>query len=74
MLFNAQGAGKTSLYFALLGGAGRILSSSDGGVLPDMDLREGVANGINYVDAAGVNLQACLLAFSSLPFHGFAKG
>ncbi|CAM6107339.1 unnamed protein product [Calypogeia fissa] len=56
-LLGLEGAGKTSLYFALLGAAGRTVSTSDGGVLPDMDLREGVANGINYVDAAGVNLQ-----------------
>jgi hypothetical protein len=45
------------LYFALLGGAGRTVSGVDGGVLPDLDFREGVANGINYVATAGVNLQ-----------------
>ncbi|BBN16438.1 hypothetical protein MPTK1_7g06310 [Marchantia polymorpha subsp. ruderalis] len=56
-LLGLEGAGKTSLYCALLGDEGRTLSSSDGGVLPDMDWREGVAGGISYVDAAGVNLQ-----------------
>ncbi|KAL3682223.1 hypothetical protein R1sor_000245 [Riccia sorocarpa] len=56
-LLGVEGAGKTSLYCALLGMEGSTLSLSDGGVLPDMDWREGVAGGVSYIDAAGVNMQ-----------------
>jgi hypothetical protein len=56
-LLGFEGAGKTSLYFALLGTGGTTISNSNGGVLPDMDWREGVVGGVSYVDAPGVNLQ-----------------
>jgi pimeloyl-ACP methyl ester carboxylesterase len=56
-LLGFEGAGKTSLYFALLGGEGMMLGHNFGGMLPDMDWREGVVGGVSYVDAPGVNLQ-----------------
>ncbi|KAL2611034.1 hypothetical protein R1flu_022726 [Riccia fluitans] len=56
-LLGVEGAGKTSLYCALLGEKGSTVSLTDGGVLPDMDWREGVAGGVSYIDAAGVNMQ-----------------
>lgn len=58
MLFNMfQGAGKTSLYYALLGqGRGTLFSTSDG-IFPDVERREGVAEGVAFIDPAGVNLQ-----------------
>eukprot|EP00897_Mesotaenium_endlicherianum_P004946 jgi/Mesen1/447/ME000101S10674 len=56
-LLGLEGAGKTSLYCALLGEGGATTGSIDGGVLPDMDWREGVEGGVGYIDAAGVNLQ-----------------
>lgn len=56
-LLGFEGAGKTSLYFALLGGGGMMLGHNFGGVLPDMDWREGIVGGVSYIDAPGVNLQ-----------------
>lgn len=56
-LLGLEGAGKTSLYYALLGqGRGTMFSTSDG-VFPDVDRREGVAEGVAFIDPAGVNLQ-----------------
>lgn len=56
-LLGLEGAGKTSLYYALLGqGRGTMFSVSDG-IFPDVDRREGVAEGLAFVDPAGVNLQ-----------------
>ncbi|KAI5077717.1 hypothetical protein GOP47_0007541 [Adiantum capillus-veneris] len=75
-LLGLEGAGKTSLYYALLGqGRGTMFSTSDG-LFPDVDRREGVAEGIAFIDPAGVNLQDLTgeveqlkqeLAFSSTP-------
>jgi hypothetical protein len=56
-LLGFEGAGKTSLYFALLGGEGMMLAHNFGGMLPDMDWREGVVGGVSYIDGPGVNLQ-----------------
>lgn len=59
-LLGLEGAGKTSLFGALLGDAEHASGaggSGGGGVLPDMDYQEGVAAGVGYIDAAGVNLQ-----------------
>ena len=56
-LLGFEGAGKTSLYFALLGGEGMTLAHNFGGMLPDMDWREGVVGGVSYIDGPGVNLQ-----------------
>lgn len=56
-LLGFEGAGKTSLYFALLGGEGMMLAHNFGGMLPDMDWREGVLGGVSYIDGPGVNLQ-----------------
>lgn len=56
-LLGLEGAGKTSLYYALLGqGRGTMFSTSDG-VFPDVDRREGIAEGVAFIDPAGVNLQ-----------------
>eukprot|EP00250_Pteridium_aquilinum_P017677 c23734_g1_i2 orf=409-3576(+) len=56
-LLGLEGAGKTSLYYALLGqGRGTMFSTSNG-VFPDVDRREGVAEGVAFIDPAGVNLQ-----------------
>ncbi|MCO5591357.1 hypothetical protein L7F22_045339 [Adiantum nelumboides] len=56
-LLGLEGGGKTSLYYALLGqGRGTMFSTSDG-LFPDVDRREGVAEGIAFIDPAGVNLQ-----------------
>lgn len=56
-LLGFEGAGKTSLYFALLGGEGMMLAHNFGGMLPDMDWREGVVGGVSYIDGPGVSLQ-----------------
>ncbi|KAG0584295.1 hypothetical protein KC19_3G200400 [Ceratodon purpureus] len=56
-LMGFEGAGKTSLYFALLGGEGMMLAHNFGGMLPDLDWREGVVGGVSYIDGPGVNLQ-----------------
>ncbi|KAH7286299.1 hypothetical protein KP509_33G068100 [Ceratopteris richardii] len=56
-LLGLEGAGKTSLYHALVGqGLGTMFSRNDG-VFPDVDRREGVAQGIIFIDPAGVSLQ-----------------
>lgn len=56
-LLGLEGAGKTSLYYALLGqGRGTTFSTNDG-VLPDIDVKEGITEGVAYIDPAGVNLQ-----------------
>lgn len=56
-LLGLEGAGKTSLYYALLGqGRGTLFSTSDG-IFPDVERREGVAEGVAFIDPAGVNLQ-----------------
>ena len=55
-LLGFEGAGKTLLYFALLGGEGMTLADNFGGMLPDMDWR-GVVGGVSYIYGPGVNLQ-----------------
>ncbi|EFJ12149.1 hypothetical protein SELMODRAFT_20285, partial [Selaginella moellendorffii] len=57
-LLGLEGAGKTSLYYALMGQGGGVSMNTDtDGFFPDMEWREGVSCGVGYVDAAGVNLQ-----------------
>ena len=54
-----QGAGKTSLYYALLGQSWATMFNTSDGLFPDVNRREGVAEGVAFVDPAGVNLQVC---------------
>ncbi|KAJ7539421.1 hypothetical protein O6H91_11G091900 [Diphasiastrum complanatum] len=54
-LLGLEGAGKTSLFHALLGKGGS--TANGGGIFPDMEWNEGVVSGVGYIDAAGVNLQ-----------------
>lgn len=56
-LVGLEGAGKTSLFSALLGQARGIHNSRYERILPDNDWQEGVARGICFIDPAGVNLQ-----------------
>ena len=56
-LVGLEGAGKTSLWSALMGQQGELSLWDDLGVVPDLDWREGVAEGVGYVDGVGVNLQ-----------------
>eukprot|EP01018_Ginkgo_biloba_P024883 Gb_21829 [translate_table: standard] len=56
-LLGLEGAGKTSLYYALLRQARGTTNSRYEGILPNTEWQEGVAGGICVIDAAGVNLQ-----------------
>lgn len=56
-LLGLEGAGKTSLFSALLGQARGIHNSRCERILPDNDWQEGVARGICFIDPVGVNLQ-----------------
>lgn len=56
-LIGLEGAGKTSLWSALMGHQGEPSLWDDLGVVPDLEWREGVAEGVGYVDGVGVNLQ-----------------
>ncbi|KAH9331782.1 hypothetical protein KI387_003890, partial [Taxus chinensis] len=56
-LLGLEGAGKTSLYCALLGRARETTNFKYEGILPDTDYQESVAGGISIIDSAGVNLQ-----------------
>lgn len=52
-----QGAGKTSLFKAILN-KGRKSTPTDGENLqPEADVQEGIASGLCYMDSSGVNLQ-----------------
>ncbi|XP_058093502.1 uncharacterized protein LOC131239688 isoform X2 [Magnolia sinica] len=52
-----EGAGKTSLFNAILGQGRQTTAVNLENVLPDMDTQEGVAGGLCFLDSAGVNLQ-----------------
>jgi len=56
-LVGLEGAGKTSLFSALLGQVRGIPSSRYQRIPPDTEWQEGVARGICFIDPAGVNLQ-----------------
>lgn len=56
-LVGLEGAGKTSLFNAILGQSGQTTSASIENVHPDADSQEGMAGGLCYSDSAGVNLQ-----------------
>eukprot|EP01018_Ginkgo_biloba_P014075 Gb_23377 [translate_table: standard] len=56
-LLGLEGAGKTSLFYAMLGQGRGTTAIRNEGILPGADWQEGVAGGICFIDAAGVNLQ-----------------
>lgn len=56
-LVGLEGAGKTSLFSALLGQARGIPSSRYENLPPDTEWQEGAARGICFIDPAGANLQ-----------------
>lgn len=56
-LLGLKGAGKTSLFYALLGLGRGTTAIRYEGMLPDTQSHEGVAGGICFIDSAGVNLQ-----------------
>ena len=54
-----QGAGKTSLFKAIMG-QGRLTTIPNfENINLEADIQEGVAGGVCYSDSSGVNLQAC---------------
>lgn len=55
-----QGAGKTSLYRAILGRVRELTNFSYEGILPETNYQEDIAGGISFIDSAGVNLQVFL--------------
>jgi len=62
-----QGAGKTSLFKAIMGHGRTMTIANIETLLPEPDVQEAIAGGICYSDSVGVNLQVTLL-LSSFPF------
>lgn len=56
-LLGLEGAGKTSLYRALLGRVREMTNFSYEDILPETNYQEDIAGGISFIDSAGVNLQ-----------------
>ncbi|XP_057834847.1 uncharacterized protein LOC131045291 isoform X2 [Cryptomeria japonica] len=56
-LLGVQGAGKTSLFYALLGQGKGTTAVRHEGILPDIEVHEGISGGVCFIDSAGVNLQ-----------------
>lgn len=55
-----QGAGKTSLFKAILSKGKKYTASAGESLQPEADTKEGIVGGLCYMDSAGVNLQVCL--------------
>ncbi|KAL5562194.1 hypothetical protein UlMin_031941 [Ulmus minor] len=63
-LLGLEGAGKTSLFKAILN-EGRITTITNiENLLPEPDVQESIAGGLRYYDSAGVNLQELSMAVS----------
>lgn len=56
-LWAVQGAGKTSLFKAILAQGRMTTISNIETQLPESDAQEGIAGGLCYCDSTGVNLQ-----------------
>ncbi|XP_077226718.1 lipase class 3 family protein [Tasmannia lanceolata] len=56
-LVGLEGAGKTSLFNAILGKCRLATPISLETMYPDMNAQEGIAGGLCYIDSVGVNLQ-----------------
>ncbi|KAH9315227.1 hypothetical protein KI387_023854 [Taxus chinensis] len=56
-LLGVEGAGKTSLFYALLGQGKGTTSVRYEGILPDIELHEGMAGGVCFIDPAAINFQ-----------------
>lgn len=56
-----QGAGKTSLFKAIMGHGRTTTIANIESLLPEPDVQEALAGGICYSDSVGVNLQVTFL-------------
>ncbi|XP_057869239.1 uncharacterized protein LOC131076201 isoform X2 [Cryptomeria japonica] len=56
-LLGLEGAGKTSLYRALLGQVREMTNFNHEDILPETNYQEDIAGGISFIDSVGVNLQ-----------------
>lgn len=56
-LLGLEGAGKTSLFKAILGQGKLVRTTNSGNLDAEADDQEGIAGGLCYCDSAGVNLQ-----------------
>lgn len=56
-LLGRKGAGKTALFYALLGQGRGTAAINHEGILPDTESHEGVAGGVCYIDSTGLNVQ-----------------
>lgn len=56
-LVGLEGAGKTSLFKAILSKGKKCTASAGESLQPEADIKEGIVGGLCYMDSAGVNLQ-----------------